>query len=258
MNDNYQVRDEGDPRRYYTQVPNIIDDMDMSVYAFRLYVHLKRVAGDEGKCWQSTDTLAQACRMSAGKVSDAKKELEVLRLIKIEQVDNPRGGRDYHSITIFDIWQRNTSAFSDCVSTSSPYELASSPHELTSSPGEIKNNPIKNNPIKNKEEEAPPPQTEGVRHFMRAMSAKRLNSTQLRTLIELEKAYGTDKVVEIIDWCALRGMTVGNAIQSIVTAAPNWGQKKKSNGRNAPPGESPVEKALREARAREAANGNRR
>ena len=156
----YQVKDAGDPRKYFTQIPNMVDDMDLSFYAFRLYFHLKRVAGDEGTCWQSTTTLARACKMSPGKVSAVKDELVKSGLIKIDYVDNPHGGRDFHHITILDIWTQNTSNFTYFITetaTSSPDELASSLHEgatsrdeLASSPHELKNNPIKNNPIKNK------------------------------------------------------------------------------------------------------------
>ncbi|GAF99333.1 unnamed protein product, partial [marine sediment metagenome] len=48
-----QVRSED--RAYFTMMPNIIDDMGLDPYAFRLYVHLRRVAGENGACWQSTD-----------------------------------------------------------------------------------------------------------------------------------------------------------------------------------------------------------
>ena len=135
----YQVKDAGDTRKYFIQVPNMIDDLDLSPYAFRLYVHLKRVAGDEGTCWQSTNTLAKACQMSSGSVSNAKKELHKLGLIAVMTKKNTQGGIDHHEITIIDIWPRNITRYV----TSSPHEQASSPHEQASSPGETKNNPLR-------------------------------------------------------------------------------------------------------------------
>ena len=148
----YEVVDAGDPRKYYTQLPNIIDDMNLSVYAFRLYAHLKRVAGDAGTCWQSVTTLAEACNMSRGMIVKARGELEGKRLIKSIDVDNPKGGRDFKRITIIDIWRLNIEKYA-----SSQDELASSPHEFTSSPGELKNNPVKNNPIKKERGADKPP-----------------------------------------------------------------------------------------------------
>jgi hypothetical protein len=89
MTDPTRVVDAGDLRLYRTEIPNLIDDMNLSVYAFRLYVHLKRVAGasNEGACWQSTRTLATHCGMSASKVSESKQELVDAGLIEIEPGD---------------------------------------------------------------------------------------------------------------------------------------------------------------------------
>ena len=101
-------------------LPNLIDDMNLDPYAFRLYVHLRRVAGEKGACWQSTDTLAETCNMSAGAVSNAKKELAERGLITIEQ--RAKNGTHYHHITITDIWKQNFAAFSPDESTLSPDE----------------------------------------------------------------------------------------------------------------------------------------
>lgn len=104
-----RIRDDGDLRRYRTEIPNCIDDADLSVYAFRLYVHLKRVAGDEGTCWQSTRTLAEACKMSLAKVVDAKRELEAAGLIEIGKHATRSGPGD--TITIVDVWSENFSRY---------------------------------------------------------------------------------------------------------------------------------------------------
>lgn len=94
-------------RKYFTMLPNMIDDIGLSVYAFRLYCHFKRVTGEVGKCWQSTETLSKACRMSAHSVVDAKKELKEAKLITIKAVKRPGGGRGFHVITIRDVWEKN-------------------------------------------------------------------------------------------------------------------------------------------------------
>jgi hypothetical protein len=99
-----EVIDSSDLRKYRIEIPNLIDDMKLSVYAFRLYVHLKRVAGaGNGACFQSTRTLAKACRMSMGKVSESKKELEAAKLIRIET----REEWSTDHIRIVDIWRKN-------------------------------------------------------------------------------------------------------------------------------------------------------
>jgi hypothetical protein len=107
-----EVVDNSGDRKYFTMIPNMLDDlMDLSVYGFRLYYHLKRVAGDKGKCWQSTKNLAYWCNMSVGAVVRAKKELERLRLITITKKQSPHGGFDYHEITINDIWKENINEY---------------------------------------------------------------------------------------------------------------------------------------------------
>ena len=84
MTEKGKVEDAGASRKYWIQVPNMIDDSDLDPYEFRLYVHLKRVAGDDGQCWQSTQTLATFCNMSVGKISQAKQSLLARGFIKLK------------------------------------------------------------------------------------------------------------------------------------------------------------------------------
>jgi DNA-binding transcriptional MocR family regulator len=122
MPDPAPERDNG-RRAYRTEIPNIVDDMDLSVYAFRLYVHIRRVAGDSGSCWQGTRALAEACHMSLGKVGQAKRELEEAGLITISGRRTASGPG--HDIAIVDIWEKNSAAFKR-----SPDEpIKRSPHE---------------------------------------------------------------------------------------------------------------------------------
>ncbi len=66
----YYIRDE-DTHDHFTQIPNIIFDLQLSPYALSLYCVLKRVAGERGKCWMSTKTLATKCSMAVGSVTNA-------------------------------------------------------------------------------------------------------------------------------------------------------------------------------------------
>lgn len=125
------------PRTYYTQLPNSVDDAGLDPYAFRLYCHLRRVAGEYGECWQSTETLAGHCNMSTGSVSEAKAILVSNGFISIAEV-KVHGGMA-HLITINDIWQSNHEKYA----TPSPHEQAPSPCEQAPSPHETKNNTIR-------------------------------------------------------------------------------------------------------------------
>ncbi len=116
--------------KYYWQTANIVDDLGLSVYAFRLYAHLVRVSSLHDVD-VSVRALATACRMSVGAVSNAKSELEEAGLIHVREVPGNRG-RPFHEITILDIAARNVA---HCQSSS--HELISSPHELNRSPDEL-------------------------------------------------------------------------------------------------------------------------
>lgn len=98
------VIDAGSLHEYFTAIPNIVYDMGLDPYEICVYGYLKRVAGDDGKCWQNTKTIAEHCKMSVGKVSEVKKSLrDKWKLIEITEVPAPRGGWPYHVITIVDI-----------------------------------------------------------------------------------------------------------------------------------------------------------
>lgn len=131
------------PIDYFYMTPNLVDDIDMTVYAHRLYCHLKRVTGEGGKCWQSTETLASKTHMSAGMVSKSRKELAEKGLIEITQISNPKGGKDYLEYVVTNIWTSNHKRYS-----SSPHEVdkneATSCGEEATSCGEIKNTPVNN------------------------------------------------------------------------------------------------------------------
>lgn len=97
-------------RPYHTQCPNLYDDSALSVYAFRLLFHIRRVAGDNGSCWEGARTLADKCRMSPGQVSKAKLELVKDGWIIITR-KNVRGGF-VDDMRPVDVWERNTQMYS--------------------------------------------------------------------------------------------------------------------------------------------------
>lgn len=147
------VESEETPRTNFTMIPNIVDDLGLDCYAFRLYAHLRRVAGEHGECWQSTRTLAAHCRMSTGRVSAAKSALADAGLIRIEE--RAGAGGLYHVITIVDIWQRNAESVHHMNANPATPESVhvvnangESVHHMNAmrSPGERKKNTYKKNP----------------------------------------------------------------------------------------------------------------
>jgi len=129
-------------------MPNILDDLDLSVYAFRLYSHYKRVAGENGTCWQSVKTMSEKCKMAMGSITNARNELQEKGLIKVNEVHNPTG-KAFLEVTIIDIWNKNKASCSLYEVRYSPHENPTSPSEHPTSSHEIKNTPLNKNTLKN-------------------------------------------------------------------------------------------------------------
>ncbi len=97
-----QVIHAPDLRKYRTELPNLVDDMQLDPYSFRLLVHYYRV----GNCWESVRTTAKRCCMSVGKVSQVRRELARRGLIEVKEL---AGGN--LSIRVRDIWPENFAHF---------------------------------------------------------------------------------------------------------------------------------------------------
>lgn len=130
----HQIQAEEPPRDFFFMMPNMVDDLGLAPHAFRLYCHLRRVAGERGECWQSSSTLASSCKIGASTVVSAKRDLVKAGLIAIERMRD-RPGRPYHRIRIRDIWASNHAQYA--AAQSSPQELQNSPQELQNSPQEL-------------------------------------------------------------------------------------------------------------------------
>jgi len=96
----------GKPQRdNFYMTPRIINTLDLSLFAYRLYGQIKDVAGEDGHCSLGTRALAKACRISIGTVSKAKGALVKAGLIRIEKALRNGGYAD--TITVVDIWHEN-------------------------------------------------------------------------------------------------------------------------------------------------------
>ena len=161
---NQSVSDAGEPKRYWTQIPNIVFDLDLKPLALLLYAHLKRAAGAnlDGKCTKSTATLVRETGMGAGTISRVRAELAKCRpdlknkpLITITEIPNPKGGKAFQHITITDIWKINMERFA--TSTEEIGAIDQVPAEVGSSSKPISRVEIKKNPEEKPDQEKPNP-----------------------------------------------------------------------------------------------------
>jgi hypothetical protein len=98
---------------FFAQIPNLLDDMDISKEAYRLYCHFKRACGanDEGRSTATTEYLAIICDMSVKTVTKVKRELASYKipLITINIIKRANGDKGVrHSIEINNIWEINS------------------------------------------------------------------------------------------------------------------------------------------------------
>ena len=100
-----QQSTEAASHKYRIEVPNSIDDMNLSPHAFRLYARIKRRAADNGVCRDGDRDLAAHCKMSQPTVSRAKSQLKKAGLIETRRV------KGVDEIRIVDIWQENYDRF---------------------------------------------------------------------------------------------------------------------------------------------------
>jgi hypothetical protein len=103
------VTDNNNERRYFTQICNLIDELDLSPLAIALYFHYKRWANSENKKSPGVKFLTKKYKVSDHSIKNAKQELIKNRLIKIKTFDKKLSRAD--EVTIIDIWERNFKHF---------------------------------------------------------------------------------------------------------------------------------------------------
>ncbi|MGI8788223.1 MAG: hypothetical protein ACR2HG_10730 [Pyrinomonadaceae bacterium] len=96
-------------KRFFSQLPNLIDDSDLTPYGHRLYVHLLRVCGADGVCTQGVRLLSAWCKMSMTRISKARDELEIKGLVKVQPISTPNGKG--FELKVIDIWNLNVQIY---------------------------------------------------------------------------------------------------------------------------------------------------
>lgn len=149
MSDEQVISDPSDLKKYRTELPNLYDDADLDVYEHRLLCHYKRV----GECTEGLETTAKKCKMSEGKVSEARQTLSDKGWITLQRVEMDKG-RYRFIVRVVDHWIENFAKYSGFSAeqiahqlkkaSPSPREGIPSPHEASPSPREGKKELVKN------------------------------------------------------------------------------------------------------------------
>jgi hypothetical protein len=109
-------------------IPNIVDEMGLSAAAVRLYVHFRRVAGEDGVCWTSYKTKSKVCRLDQRTIKKAEKELVKAGLIttRWSRWAASHGSRMLEVRINQEVWERNNWRYSSVSSVSPMAECATS------------------------------------------------------------------------------------------------------------------------------------
>ncbi len=97
--------------RHFARIPRMINETKMSVYAYRLYGHIKQLVGDSGHCWQTLKTLTKKCNMSMTSVIKARNELESLGFITVSRIPREVKGGYYFVVTPVWLWEENNERY---------------------------------------------------------------------------------------------------------------------------------------------------
>jgi len=190
MEDNHGITDNA-PVNFFSMIPHLVDDSGISAQAKTLYLHLKRVAGEDGLCWKTQDQLAKHCQFSPKTVVKAKRELIEAKIIevKLEAFE----GHPRHIIHLLNIWSENERKYRQSVSNGTDNNVKRIPQSVSKGTAigtrrrVTKKNP-KEYPLKNTPEEEVPSSSKKKR-------APKLHSRPIFAAIQKEFGYPekTDK-----------------------------------------------------------------
>jgi hypothetical protein len=186
-NENFTVHEEKPDHHFRTELPHILDELPISIYAYRVYAKIKKHAGDEGYCSVSIPRIAKEINCSEKKVREGKRELEQpfslldgKPLIRVTK--RPKVGKNHETdlITIVPIWRdngdycRSNYNTNKKVPTGSPQEPPLVPHRNhPGSPQEPKEEPLNKNPLKR---DNVSPQREKKKTFKLSLSPEQRNA----------------------------------------------------------------------------------
>ena len=108
------IQDKPHEKKFFSLFPNIIDDLDLNPYEYRLYGALKRMAGEKGECFCSNKFLSKKTGISLRQLQYTKKSLSLPRkelngksLIQCIPQKNEKNLKTTSIIILNNIWDEN-------------------------------------------------------------------------------------------------------------------------------------------------------
>lgn len=115
MSDDFEIQDESGDHKYFTIVPNYILNHS-TMWDREVYIQMKRIAGDRGKCWASRATLAKQCGMSVRRLDKCLKYLlehDWIRKVGSRKVEGIGGLQPVCEYQMIDLWKKNIAFYEE-------------------------------------------------------------------------------------------------------------------------------------------------
>jgi len=207
MQQQLNIQDESNDRRYFTIIPNFILNHS-TIYDREVFVQMKRIAGEDGTCWTSQKTLSKQCGISINRL---KKSIQYLvdhkwiKFVGTKKVGTKGGNQEVNEYRIADLWKMNVDFYqSKGVSPNNTpcqkeTERGITPEAKGVSPGDDKEEPcINKNPIIFVAQGATGNETNDLIDLFKTVNPtwERLfgNKSQRAAIERLVKKIGRDKV----------------------------------------------------------------
>lgn len=157
-----EIQDESGDKKYFTIIPNYILNHS-TIYDREVYIQMKKIAGEEGTCWTSRNTLAKKCGISERRLDKSiiyLLEHKWIKKVGTKKIPTKGGFQEVNEYKIVDLWKMNTDFYIDkgVAPETTPYDKGIAQNSQRGStdeakgiaPGADKEEPyINKNPINN-------------------------------------------------------------------------------------------------------------
>lgn len=146
------------PAHYYrTELPNCLIEAGLEVYQLAVYIYIKKIAGDGGRCFQTEKNMAKAIGISERKFRIARDAICSCNnkfkypLLKKTTRKKPDGSCDSNVYTVIDIWAFNLLLYSTQKSHGTAQYAGGVGHNMPGGGAQYadKEEPLQEEPIKN-------------------------------------------------------------------------------------------------------------
>lgn len=153
------INDQSGDKKYFTIIPNYIYNHS-TIWDREVYCQMKRIAGENGKCWCSQEKLSKQCGISINRLKKSLKYLiehEWIKKLPSKKVKTFKGEQFINCYSIADLWRKNIEYYEKGVSPEdTPKQLRGVTDEIKGchennqgvSPEGYKEEPLNNNHTK--------------------------------------------------------------------------------------------------------------